>query len=375
MAAPGGRDEDEPVSDVLVVDDSAQSLEILSSLLTAHGHQVRAASGGIEALRLVREAPPDLVLLDLHMPDLSGFEVCRRLRQTWDSARLPVVFLSAAEDAESRVKAFQLGAIDFVTKPFDFAEILARVDTHLELKRRTLELETSNQKLRDLEVARRRFITSLVHDIKGPLTPLLKNTEWLLEQDVKDEEITEVARDLHVASNYLHRMVLSLLDIARSDERGLTPSPRVTRIGPWLDDALTLARLQLRSQPERLVVQVDADAEASFDPALMARVLQNLIDNAVKYTPRTQPIFVEARVQNGGLQLVVEDRGPGVKPEDRDRIFEAWVQLDTPAPGRASHGVGLSFCLQAVEAHGGHLAVTDARPRGARFVVNLPAGR
>lgn len=364
---------------VLVVDDSAQNLEILSSLLTAHGHQVRVASGGHEALRLVHDSPPDLVLLDLHMPDLNGFEVCRTLRETWDSTRMPVVFLSATNDAENKVKAFQLGAIDFVTKPFHFPEVLARVDTHLELKRRTLELETSNQKLQELEVARRRFITSLVHDIKSPLTPMLKNTEWLLEQSLvsgqSDDEVTEVTRDLHLASNHLHRMVLSLLDVARISERGLELARRVTRLGPWLDDALTLARLQLRSQPGRLSVRVDEEAEASFDPAVMARVLQNLVDNAVKYTPRSQPILLELSAPDGGLRLVVEDRGPGVKPEDRARIFETWVQLDAPAPGRASHGIGLSFCQQAVEAHGGHIEVTPASPHGARFVVNLPPGR
>lgn len=356
---------------LLVVDDSTHNLEILSTLLTAHGHQVRVASGGFEALRMARQSTPDLVLLDVHMPDLDGFEVCRALRETWDSSKLPVVFLSAAQDPVNRVKAFQLGAIDFVTKPFHFPEVLARVDTHLELKRRTEELEAANARLRAIEESRRQFITALVHDIKNPLTPLMKNTEWLLEQPFPEGEAVEVTRDLHVASNQLHRMVLTLLDLARSDEHALTVKPAPHRLGAWLDDALTLTRLQLRSQPDRLLVTV-GDGEANFDPALLARVLQNLVDNALKYTPRREPVTVSLSRDEHTLRLTVEDRGGGVAPEDRERIFTAWTRLEGEDLSRVSHGLGLSFCRRAVEAHGGTIRVEDAAPHGARFVVELP---
>jgi signal transduction histidine kinase len=137
---------------------------------------------------------------------------------------------------------------------------------------------------------------------------------------------------------------------------------------------LTLARLQLRSQPERLVTTVD-EGEAVFDPALLARVLQNLVDNAVKYSPRSEPIRVELRRAGEGVRLVVEDRGRGVAPEDRERIFASWVRLEAPAVRAAppSHGIGLAFCRHAVEAHGGRVFVEAAEPRGARFVVELPA--
>ncbi|MBL8915339.1 MAG: hybrid sensor histidine kinase/response regulator [Archangium sp.] len=354
---------------LLIVDDSTHNLEILSTLLSAHGHQVRVASGGFEALRLARQSTPDLVLLDVHMPDLDGFEVCRALRETWDSSQLPVVFLSAAQDPVNRVKAFQLGAIDFVSKPFHFPEVLARVDTHLELKRRTEELEAANARLRAIEESRRQFITALVHDIKNPLTPLMKNTEWLLDQPLPGGEAVEVTRDLHVASHQLHRMVVSLLDVARSDEHPLTTRATTHSLAQWLDDALSLTRLQLRSQPGRLQLDV-TDAEASFDGALLARVLQNLVDNALKYTPRKLPVSVSLSRDATTLRLVVEDRGAGIRPEDRERIFGAWTRLRED--GGSGHGIGLSFCKHAVEAHGGTIRVEEAAPTGARFVVELP---
>jgi signal transduction histidine kinase len=360
--------------DVLVVDDSFQNTEVLSTLLSSRGHSVRVANGGHEALRLARQSPPDLVLLDVNMPDLDGFAVCRTLRETWGSAQMPVVFLSAAQDPINKLKAFESGAVDFVTKPFHFEEVLARVDTHLELKRRTMELERANQRLQQVEESRRRFITALVHDIKNPLTPMLKNTEWLLEQPFAEGEgeQAEVLRDLHVASNHLYRMVVSLLDVAKSGERALVAHKVRAPLRPWVDEALTLTRMQLRLQPERLAVTV-SEGDAMFDPALLARVLQNLIDNALKYAPRAHPIQVTVTRGQQVLELIVEDRGTGVRAEDRERIFDAWTRLDDVGPlARSSHGIGLAFCRQAVEAHGGTIHVEDAQPHGARFVVRLP---
>lgn len=360
--------------DVLVVDDSFHNTEVLSTLLSSRGHSVRVANGGHEALRLAHQSPPDLVLLDVHMPDLDGFAVCRRLRETWASAQMPVVFLSAAQDPVNKLKAFQSGAVDFVTKPFHFEEVLARVDTHLELKRRTAELERANAKLKEVEQSRRRFITALVHDIKNPLTPMLKNTEWLLEQPsaLGTGEEAEVLRDLHVASNHLHRMVLSLLDVAKADESARPAQAVRSPLRSWANEALTLTRLQLRLQPERLAVSVD-DRDALFDPVLLARVLQNLIDNALKYAPRHHPIQVTVTRDPQALRLVVEDRGAGVREEDRERIFTAWTRLEEVDPhARTSHGIGLAFCRQAVESHGGTICVEAAQPHGARFVVTLP---
>ncbi|MFZ5442741.1 MAG: hybrid sensor histidine kinase/response regulator [Myxococcota bacterium] len=356
--------------DVLVVDDSPQNTEVLHALLTSKGHSVRVANGGHEALRLAEQQAPDLVLLDLHMPDLDGLAVCRALRQ--QSARLPVVFLSASKESALKVRAFESGAVDFVSKPFHFDEVLARVDTHLQLKRRTEELERANAQLRRLDEVRRHFITGLVHDIKNPLTPLLKNTEWLLGTSGLDGETVEVLRDIHVASNHLHRMVLSLLDVARGTESQLTVRPLRTPLRGWMEEALQLPRLQLRSQPERLQVHVD-DGQALFDPDVLGRVLHNLLDNALKYAPRSEPITVEACARGrDGLSLVVEDRGAGIRPEDRERIFTSWTRLESTPLSRTGHGIGLAFCRQAAEAHGGTIHVEDAQPRGARFVVTLP---
>lgn len=357
---------------VLVVDDSPHHLAILSDFLQARGHAVQVAKGGEEALTLVKSTPPDLVMLDINMPGLNGFEVCRQLRQQWPAEQMPVVFVSGTQDAENKVKAFEMGAVDYVTKPFNFEEVVARVETHLELKKRAAALELANEQLRSGDESRRRFITSMVHDIKNPLTPVLKNTEWLLTQPLEDPEVVEVVRDTYVAAKHLHRMVLSLLDLARSTEHQLTPHKETVDIPKWLDETLSLIRLQLRSTPERLVSSCQP-GKADFDAVLMSRVIQNTIDNALKYSPRSSPVMVAAKIEGERLLITVEDRGSGVKPEDRERIFAAWTRVnENDANARTSHGIGLAFCRQAVEAHGGQMTVEEAQPQGARFVVSIP---
>lgn len=340
------------------------------------------ARDGLEAIAQANAEPPDLVLLDVQLPDLDGFEVCQRLRARWPAPEMPVLFVSATRDVQDKVRGFRLGGVDFVTKPFQFDEMVARVETHLDLKRlqqqaasRTRELEAVNERLRKLEAARSSFLSAVVHDLKNPLTPVLKNTEWLLAQSHAEEgESGDVLKDLYLAANHMNRMVLSLLDVARGSEAVLEPRAVPVRLGTWAAEAVALARLHLRSTPTRLCLEVE-DGLACFDPVLMTRVLQNLLDNALKYSPRGTAVRVRVTpLDAGGLAVVVEDAGTGIPEWARQRVFEPWARIEQGEDpyARVSHGLGLAFCRQAVEAHGGHIHVEDAVPHGARFVIAVP---
>ena len=360
---------------VLVVDDSPETLEIIATLLEANGYEVRCARGGREALALARERRPDLVLLDLHMEDLDGLEVCRQLRDANRGERLPVVFVSSERDALQKVEAFRAGAVDYVNKPFELSEVVARVESQLELVRlereaaaRAFELEAANARLRRLEETRAQFTASLVHDIKNTLTPVLNNSRWLLDSEEGDGERREALRDVHLAARHLHRLALAMLHVARADEHGLEPQLARVDLAPWLEEALELPRLQLRATAGRL----DARAEgvAVFDPGLLGRVVQNLCDNAIRHARGAGPIEVSALVRaDGGLTLSVRDHGEGLAAARGAALGERW------AAGGASggHGLGLAFCQRAVAAHGGTLRAEPAAPRGTLVIAELPA--
>lgn len=359
---------------VLVVDDSPETLEIISTLLEANGYEVRRASGGHEALALAGERRPDLVLLDLHMADLDGLEVCRRLRDVSRGERLPVVFVSSERDALLKVEAFRAGAVDYVNKPFEFSEVVARVESQLELVRlereaaaRAFELEAANARLRRLEETRAQFTASLVHDLKNTLTPVLNNSRWLLDSESEEGERRDALRDVHLAARHLHRLALAMLDVARADERGLEPQLSRVDLPAWLDEALELPRLQLRSTPGRL--EAHAEGAAVFDAALLARVVQNLCDNAIRYARTAGPIEVRAQARaDGGLTLSVRDHGEGLGAERWAQLGQRW---STGAP--TGHGLGLAFCQRAVAAHGGTLRAEPAAPRGTLVIAELPA--
>jgi two-component system, sensor histidine kinase and response regulator len=369
--------------DVLIVEDDHARRECVATLIETRGHCVRRASRGLEALELASAGVPDLMLIDVELPDVDGFEVCRRLRTRWSPSELPVLLVS--DDDGGRARGFQLGAVGYVKRPFQPDEMVARVETHLELRRvqkqateRARELEALNARLGRLEEARSTFFSAVVHDLKNSLTPVLKNAEWLLSQSHSrlraNDDSDDVLRDLSLAAHHMNRMVVSLLDVARGGESDLLPRLEAVNLLEWLDEAASLARMLLRSTPRRLLVDAEAGV-AWFDRTLMKRVVQNLLDNAIKYSAPESNITVRARVLAGGeLQLIGEDGGPGIPGWARQRIFEPWVRVEQGEDphGSSSHGLGLAFCHQAIRAHGGRIFVEDAAPHGARFVIELP---
>lgn len=370
-------------ADILVVDDSSPNRDLLSELMREQGHAVRVAGTGEEALELARQRAPDLVLLDVVMPGIDGYQTCRQLHAEATTRSVPVLFLSGSELGSARVKGFEAGGVDFVNKPFDFHELTARVATHLALRRlqrqaeaRTAELEQANQRLRELEALRQRLSAAIVHDLKSPLTPVLQNAEWLMNRPGLDGEVQEAVSEVYVAANSMHRLVLSLLDVARSSDTRLVPQRQPVAVRDWLEKATTFARLKARATGHRLQLKSQEADAFSFDPELMGRCVENLLDNALKYAPHGSPVLVSAHCRDeGGLEVRIRDRGPGIPDAMKSRIFEPWTRLDSAddPQARSSHGLGLAFCKQAVEAHAGQLAVEDAPGGGSLFVIRLPA--
>ena len=164
---------------MLVVDDTIENLRLLSDLLGEHGYEVRAVTTGRQALQAAEQAPPDLILLDISMPEMDGYEVCRRLKAAERSRDVPVIFLTASADTADMVLAFDAGGVDYVTKPFQFEEVLARVKAHVALRRAQSELAASYARLRDLEQLRDDLVSMVVHDMRSPLQSMLISLRML----------------------------------------------------------------------------------------------------------------------------------------------------------------------------------------------------
>jgi len=370
-------------ADLLVVDDAPANLQLLFGMLKERGYRVRPVPSGRLALQAARAKPPDLVLLDVNMPEMSGYEVCRQMKDDETLRSVPVIFISALSEPFDKLQAFSAGGVDYVIKPFHLDEVRVRIETHLALRQVQGRLEAqnralaqANERLRTLEEARQILANAIIHDLKSPLAALMGSAQYLLHRDDVRDETREVLGEMLASSNSAHRIVLNLLDVARMEEAELHAQRRPVRLGEMVETARATGLLTARMTEHTIVVDdADSDREVSVDPGLITRVIENLLDNSLKYAPRGTPIRVIARAGEGqGCSLRVEDQGRGVPVAHRERIFERYVRLDRDlqSHGRTSRGLGLAFCRLAVEAHGGRIWVEDNTPEGAAFCAVVP---
>lgn len=365
---------------LLIVDDTAANLKLLTRLLGAAGFRVRPVASGEAALAAARSEAPDLVLLDVDMPDMDGYEVCRRLKADPALTEVPVLFLSALGETEDKLAAFAAGGVDYVTKPFRVEELRARIATHLEMRRlrqaleaRNRELDSSYRKLRELERMRHDLIHMLAHDMRSPLMGISGYLELLeIDRDSLSEDHRDfVARALD-ATRTLVRHVDAMLDVDRLESSRVPISAADHPLRELVERAIgALGPIGAR----RITWRPDSEpsVHARCDAELVTRVAGNLISNALIYSEEDQPVEVAVRAGDGGVARVeVRDRGAGVPVDLRPRIFEKYVTRGVARGRTRSMGLGLAFCRLAIEAHGGRIGFESPEGGGATFWFELP---
>jgi two-component system sensor histidine kinase/response regulator len=366
--------------EILVVDDDPRNRRLLEEYLMVAGYDVRLAPDGRTALALASERPPDLVLLDVMMPDLSGLEVCRQLKNDPRTRLCQVVLVTALDGSPHRVEGLDTGADDYIAKPVRREEFMAKVRSMLRARRLLAELEEAretvalrNAKLEELEGLKETLTQTLVHDLKNPLAAVLGNLE-LMERKA-DESVLHLVRRSKAAAWRMHQMILNLLDIGQLEEGKLVLHPEPL-------DAGSLARKacqEMESGATQRGVQLELVADEATailrgDGAVLRRVLDNLLSNAIEHSPQGGIVRLAVTLCDEGIEIAVSDQGSGVPPEFREKIFEKFQRLESrkSMPG-ANRGLGLTFCRLAVEAHGGTIWVDDAPGQGALFRALLPA--
>lgn len=369
------------VPTVMLVDDTPANLGLLEEILRSQGYRVVAFPRGAMALRAAAANPPDLILLDVMMPEMDGFEVCRHIKENERLNEIPVIFISALDDADSKVRAFAAGGVDYVSKPFNEAEVLARVAAHLRLHRQQMEIESqkrqvedSLERLRDLEAQRDQLVHMIVHDMRSPLMGILGFAELLLEdlRTAGQERLAESALELMNSGRKLQNMINLLLDISRMESNQMPLEPEHCDLRDIVASALSsLGALLMESTVHYEPPQ--NPVAAYCDPEIARRCVENLVANAIKFTGNAGSVCIKLTGEPGSAKLGVADSGPGIPPEYVSRIFEKFTQVAARKEGRnVSTGLGLAFCKLAVEAQGGRIGVESVEGEGSTFWFTVP---
>jgi two-component system, sensor histidine kinase and response regulator len=347
---------------VLVVDDDASNRDVLSRRLRWQGHDVRIAGTGREALQMMSEAEYDLVLLDIMMPDMDGYEVLGHIKSDERLRHIPVIMVSALSELQSVVRCIEAGAEDYLAKPFNPTLLKARIGACLEKKRgRDREsllyeqLQSNYRKLQEVEKLRDDMRNMIVHDLRTPLTAVIIGVEMLEKFGALNDPQRELIAIAAGGGKTLLGMINDLLEVEKMESGTTQLEYRELSAAALVAGAVGQVAALAGDGLVALVTEIDAELPAfSGDENKLSRTLVNLIANAIKFTP-AGTVTISATSDDCSMRFAVRDTGQGIPAEAFARIFEKFGQLDSHS--KVGTGLGLAFCKLAVEAHGGQIQV------------------
>lgn len=365
---------------LLLVDDNPRNLTLLELRLQSLGHELIFAEGGAAAIELYDKHQPDLVLLDLMMPDVDGIAVLQHIRAR--DAHVPVILVTAHSERSFRLQGLQAGADEFLEKPVDAPILLARVNTLLKLKESRDELAASrdalasrNRDLERLQREQRELIQFVVHDLKNQLFVVLGNLDWARHnvRSAPPHELAGVLEEGSISAMRLRTMVEDLLVVSNLEDASFRVRPELVPVGEIVRDVL--AAYEHKASQKRVSLDAPSTTGAQLwgDPALLRRVIENILDNSLRHAPSAGHVSIQTRLGRL-LEISISNDGPPVPPEDRERIFEKFARGRGEAPTVGNAGLGLYFCKRAVEAHGGQIRVLETSEWPTSFVIELPTG-
>lgn len=357
---------------ILVADDNPTNLNLIAHFLHRGGFRIVTAKSGDEAFLVAEKEPPDLILLDVLMPGLmDGFETCMRLKKNNSTSNIPVIFMTSLTDMQDKVRGFQCGAVDYICKPIQQEELLARIRTHLMLQRQKNELIRLNSE-------KEMLFSVIAHDLKDPFNALFGYADLLMNfyQTYDDGQRLKYIGYIKEMAEKLYTMMEDLLGWARSLSSGMVWRSEPVRLSTLVEQSSEALFVHARNKGISIEINVSDEDVITGDSNMISVVLRNLLSNAIKFTPRSGKISVFSGSDADNVVLVVEDSGIGIPQNRLEELFSDKGCFSTPGTlNEKGAGLGLMLSREFLRLNGGEMRIESTEGQGSRFIVTFAGNR
>ena len=353
---------------ILVVDDNPTNIELLLVYLHEKEYRILVTRDGQSAIKRAITVQPDLILLDIMMPGMDGFETCKILKENPTTKNIPIIFMTALSDIQTKLKGFKLGAIDYITKPFQRAEVSARIATHL-------TIQQQKAKLAELNASKDRFFSIVAHDMKGAFGSLMTFTKYITKSfdDWSREELKGLILEMCISSEKNYKLLENFLEWSRI-QMGATPfQPKKTLLEYVVVQAIQLFHEHAESKGITISYDFSSETFVMADSQMLATIFRNLISNAIKFTQQGGTVDIKCKDLKNNIEIIVQDTGCGMDQETVDNLFCIDIKYQkTGTAGEKGTGLGLLLCKELVEKHDGTINIESVKDKGTSFIISFP---
>jgi len=359
---------------ILIVDDNSNNVKIIAITLRAFNYKLVIATNGQSAIEMVEKTRPDLVLMDVMMPGMDGYETCEKIKAKKDNENIPVIFLTALSEKANIIRGFEVGGVDYITKPFNKEELISRVKTHLELKFTRDELQKNSNYLQSLNAVKDRMFSVIGHDLRSPLGSVKMTLEYLSEtiEETSTEELKSTIDLLQKTTDEVFSLLENLLGWAKSQSGNLAITKEPIDLMDLGYKVYLLNKGNLKFKNIDFKLEIQPGTIVSADLNTITAVFRNLLSNAVKFTPNGGTISLLAKEVDDKILIEIKDSGVGIPPENLPKLFDSTKHFTTFGTNRESgSGLGLTLCYDFVKKNDGEIWAESTVGKGTSFFLLL----
>lgn len=390
---------------ILLVDDIPQNTQVLGNILKDQGFSFAISTNSKDTFALLSDVLPDLILLDIMLPDEDGFSICKKLKASPKTAHIPIIFLSAKHDIKDKIRGFEMGAADYITKPFEDIEVTKRVNNHLQAKLNRDKLEKYNQELEEMveqrtneliikerETILAQFLQGIIHNVRGPIASIANGLELtqMMTNDIQNRssdkqtifaDLSEVCDINKLNTEKAKSLLVNLDALLRKSRNDYSEETEIFDLNKIIKQELNFLEVDLdfKNLVTKNISLSDEELIIKAIPAEISQIIQNLIKNALDalYNQKEKNITIISGINDQGCYFSISDNGPGIPKKHHQHIFDPFFTTKPKEKEKGSKaptgtGIGLRFCKNTLEAYGGRISISEDFTTGAEFVVSLP---